>query len=131
MNQRPRPSNRPRPAGKPRRTPAAPPANPKLIALNKPFDVLTQFTDGDGRSTLADFIKTPGVYPAGRLDRDSEGLLVLTDDGRLQAKIVDPKHKLEKTYWVQVEGALHCVAGRTLAAHAAGALPQNRPRQLA
>ena len=76
----------------------------RLLRFNKPFDVLTQFTDGAGRATLADYVPVRGVYPAGRLDRDSEGLLLLTDDGRLQAQIADPRHKLAKTYWVQVEG---------------------------
>lgn len=80
----------------------------RLIRFNKPFDVLSQFTDrgsaGSPRRTLSDFIDLSGVYPAGRLDRDSEGLMLLTDDGRLQARISDPRHKMDKTYWAQVEG---------------------------
>jgi len=79
-------------------------AMPRLILFNKPFQVLCQFRDKDGRPVLADYISVPGVYPAGRLDHDSEGLLLLTDDGEVQARIADPQWKLPKTYWVQVEG---------------------------
>ena len=75
-----------------------------LILFNKPFNVLCQFTGEPGKETLAGFIQVPGVYAAGRLDADSEGLLVLTDDGALQKRIADPRHKLPKTYLVQVEG---------------------------
>jgi 23S rRNA pseudouridine2457 synthase len=75
-----------------------------LILLNKPYGVLTQFTDDLGRPTLADYISTKGVYAAGRLDRDSEGLVLLTDDGKLQQQITRPGKKHWKTYWVQVEG---------------------------
>ncbi|MEM9576831.1 MAG: pseudouridine synthase [Pseudomonadota bacterium] len=80
----------------------------RVILFNKPFGVLSQFTDkgteGSPRPTLSKYIDVPGFYPAGRLDRDSEGLMVLTDDGRLQARIANPKHKMSKTYLVQVEG---------------------------
>jgi 23S rRNA pseudouridine2457 synthase len=76
-----------------------------LIAFNKPFGVACKFSPEPDRKTLADYIDIKGVYPAGRLDTDSEGLMLLTDDGVLQARIAEPKHKMEKVYWVQVEGS--------------------------
>lgn len=76
----------------------------RLLLFNKPCGVLTQFTDAAGRETLARYFPVAGVYPAGRLDRDSEGLLLLTDDGRLQQRLSDPRYKLAKVYWAQVEG---------------------------
>jgi 23S rRNA pseudouridine2457 synthase len=77
----------------------------RLLALNKPFGTICQFSPHETRASLADWVKVPGVYPAGRLDSDSEGLLLLTDDGTLHARIAEPRHKLVKRYWAQVEGA--------------------------
>ena len=89
-----------------------------VILFNKPFNVLSQFTDagsaGSTRKALSEFITVPKFYAAGRLDKDSEGLLILTDNGKLQAKISDPKHKMPKTYWVQVEGAISPAALQSL-----------------
>jgi 23S rRNA pseudouridine2457 synthase len=95
----------PNPPVFPASLPAEFPANaPRLICFNKPYGVLSQFTAEGRWRGLKDFIDVPGVYVAGRLDADSEGLLLLTNDGQLQARISDPRHKMEKTYWVQVEG---------------------------
>ena len=85
-----------------------------LIAFNKPYGVLCQFTDAAGRPTLADYVQQTDVYAAGRLDQDSEGLLLLTDDGRLAHRLTDPRHKQPKTYLVQVEGALDAAALQAL-----------------
>ena len=87
----------------------------KIILFNKPYGVLCQFTDRQGRPTLADYVDDKDVYAAGRLDKDSEGLVVLTDDGALQHKITDPKNKMEKTYWVQLEGEISDEALQALA----------------
>jgi 23S rRNA pseudouridine2457 synthase len=77
----------------------------RILLFNKPYGVLSQFTAEDGHPGLATYIDVPGVYAAGRLDMDSEGLLILTDDGALQHRLADPRHKQPKTYWAQVEGA--------------------------
>ncbi|MCF3097048.1 23S rRNA pseudouridine(2457) synthase RluE [Aeromonas australiensis] len=110
VNRAPR-NNAPRSAAKPvaprhaaTRKPEQAPADRKLLLLNKPYMVLCQFTDEADRETLKDYIKEPGIYAAGRLDRDSEGLLLLTNDGKLQARLTQPGEKTPKTYWVQVEG---------------------------
>jgi 23S rRNA pseudouridine2457 synthase len=87
----------------------------RCILFNKPDQVLPSFTDPDGRATLADFIDVPGVYAAGRLDYDSEGLLVLTDDGGLIHRLTDPRHEHPKTYWVQVEGVATAAQAEALA----------------
>lgn len=100
----------------------------RLLLFNKPHGVLSQFTDADGHPGLGHCIDAPGLYPAGRLDRDSEGLLLLTDDGALQARIADPRHKLAKTYLVQVEGR---VTEEQLAQLTAGVILKDGPTRRA
>ena len=95
-------------------SPGARPPGSRLILFNKPYGVLSQFTPEGRWRGLKDFIDIPGVYVAGRLDADSEGLLLLTNDGKLQAHIADPRYKMEKTYWVQVEGEPSEAALQTL-----------------
>lgn len=95
-----------------------------LILLNKPYRVLSQFRDADGRDTLSAYVKQKDVYAAGRLDYDSEGLLLLTDDGRLQARISQPKSSMNKTYWVQVEG---CASAAQLAMLTSGVALRDGP----
>ncbi|QIE44181.1 pseudouridine synthase [Pseudohalocynthiibacter aestuariivivens] len=106
----------------------------RLILFNKPHGVLSQFTDkgteGSPRATLSDYIDLPGVYPAGRLDRDSEGLLILTDDGKLQARIADPRYKHPKTYLAQVEGLPDDTALQALAKGVTLKDGQTRPAQV-
>nr|WP_247741717.1 pseudouridine synthase [Endozoicomonas sp. G2_1] len=103
-----KPSNPNRGRNKPKysrqRKPQISPSERITVVFNKPFDVLCQFTDDEHRSTLADYIDIKNIYAAGRLDKDSEGLLLLTNDGKLQNRITSPKYKAPKTYWVQVEG---------------------------
>jgi 23S rRNA pseudouridine2457 synthase len=98
----------------------------RIILFNKPFGVLSQFRATDGRRGLEDYLDMPGVYAAGRLDADSEGLLVLTDDGRLQHRLTDPRHKLPKTYLVQVEGVPDAAALKQLRT---GVILDGRPTQ--
>jgi 23S rRNA pseudouridine2457 synthase len=104
--------------------------NGRVILFNKPYGVLCQFSDRAGRPTLAGYVRVPDVYPAGRLDADSEGLVVLTADGALQARIADPRHKLPKTYWVQVEGTPDVARLQALAAGVALADGPTRPAQV-
>jgi 23S rRNA pseudouridine2457 synthase len=102
----------------------APPPSGALLLLNKPFQVLTQFTSTDGKATLRDFVSAPGMYPAGRLDYDSEGLVLLTDWAALQTRLSNPKWKAPKTYLVQVEGV---PTNEALAALRAGVVLKDGP----